>query len=170
MESMTLPRRLYPSEIYTTSCRVDGQIEPFGELITFINDDSKNYWLVREATVTPLLTTNPLGAFGMEEAILHKHEIVFFSLLSEENRATIRTLKIIERLIVYTPDFVIRANFHLGGEMRVRDLFDALTGRFVPTTQAQIFPLFTPKATITPTAEMLLINKRFISLYHPEKA
>ncbi len=170
MEDIAPPRRLYPSEIYTTSSRIDGQIEPLGELLSVINDDRKNYLLVHEAVTAPLLAASPLGTISAKEAILNKNDIVFFSLLSEENRAAVRLLQTVERLIVYTPSFVIRANFHLGGEMRVRDLFDTLTTTFVPVTEAQIFPLFTPKATITPTAEMLIVNKHFISFYHAEQA
>jgi hypothetical protein len=170
MESITPPRRLYRSEIYTTSCRVDGAIDPLGELISVINDDRKNYLLVHEANTTPLFATSPLGTITTKEALLNKNDIVFLNLLSEEDRTTIRLLQTIERLIIYTPDFVIRANFHLGGEMRVRDLFDTLTTTFVPATEAQIFPLFAPKANITPTAEMLIVNKHFINLYHPEQA
>ncbi len=170
MESIAPPRRVYPSEIYTTSCRIDGEIEPFGELLSVVNDDRKNYLLVHEATTTPLLATNPLSTINTKEAFLNKQDIVFFSLLSEENRATVRLLQQIERLIIYTPYFVLRADFHLGGEMRVRDLFDAIIGTFVPATKAQIFPLFTAKAPITPTAEMVIVNKHFIHLYHPEQA
>jgi hypothetical protein len=134
-----------------------------------LDDPDSDSMLIRQATVSPFSASGPLSSFALEEIILSKNDTSFVYLTDEEDRSALRLLKRVKRMIVYLPFFVIRADFHLGGETRFRDMFDTLSGTFLPITDAAIFPLFAPKVTVPSHRDLLLINKKQITLYHAEK-
>ncbi len=168
MESSALPRKSYEAEIITRDYKITGQLEPIGQLVDALNAADKDYILTRQVSVWPLSPAVSLGAFRREQLILSKPDILFISLTDETDRAALRLLKRVERVIVHTPLFVLRGNFHLGGEMRVRDMFDTMMGTFVPMTDVSLFPLFTLKPPLRQTSEMLFLNKRHAQLYYAE--
>lgn len=164
------PRKTYPVEIFTNSYKVEGQLDPIGRLMDALNKPDSDSMLIYQATVSSLSASGPLSSFALDEIILTKNDTLFIYLTDEEDRSSLNLLRRVERVIVYLPLFVIRANFHLGGETRFRDMLDTLTGTFLPVTDATIFPLFTPKLAVQDHRDLLLINKKQITLYHPEKS
>ena len=170
MEPSGPPRKSYPVEIFTNSFKVEGQLEPVGHLMDALSNPDSDSVLVRQATVSSLSASGPLSSFALEEIVLSKNDTLFICLTDEKDRSALNLLKRVERVIVYLPLFVIRADFHLGGETRFRDMFDTLSGTFLPITEAAIFPLFAPQVTVPSHRELLLINKEQITLYHAEKS
>ncbi len=168
MDSLRPPQMFYPAEIFTNTFKIEGEIEPFGRLIDFLNDKTINYVLVHDVTMTPLAADNPMGTMSLEEINLDTRDVLFLYLKAEEDRSEIRLLPNSERIIAYFPLFVIRAIFHFGGEIRVRDMLDTMTSIFVPITEAGIFPTFSSKASIPSTRELLIVNKDHIHTYHVE--
>ncbi len=162
-------RRSYPVEIFTTSFKIEGQLEPIGHLMDALNDPERDSMLIRQATVSPLSSGGPLSSLALEEMVLSKSDALFIYLADEQDRSALSLLKRVERVIVYLPLFVIRADFHLGGETRVRDMLDSLTGTFLPITDVAIFPLFAPQVAVPTRRDLLLINKKQITFYHAEK-
>ena len=71
-------------------------------------------------------------------------------------------------MTIYTSSFAIQGEFHLGGEMRVRDFLDGLVAEFVPVTNAKLFPLVPPKANIATNHPFVIINTNFNTMYHSE--
>ena len=163
-------RRSYPVEIFTNSFKVEGQLEPIGHLMDALNNPDSDSILIRQVTVSSLSASGPLSSFALEEIVLRKNDFLFIHLTNEEDRSSLSLLKRIERMIVYLPLFVIRADFHLGAETRFTDMLDILSGTFLPITDAAIFPLFTPKVAVPSHRDLLLINKKQITLYHTEKS
>ena len=170
MESAGPPRKSYPAEIFTNSYKVEGQLEPVGHLIDALNNPDSDLVLIRQGTVSSLSASGPLSSFALEEIVLSKSDILLVYLTDEEDHSELNLLKRVERVIVYLPLFVIRADFHLGGETRFRDMFDTMPGTFLPITDAAIFPLFEPKVAVPSHRDLLLINKEQITLYHAEKS
>jgi hypothetical protein len=162
-------RKSYPVEIFTNSFKVEGQLEPVGRLLDALNNPERGSMLIREGIVSSLSASDPLSSFALEEMVLGKKDALFIYLTDEEDRSALSLLKRVERMIVYLPLFVIRADFHLGGETRFRDMLDTLPGTFLPITDVAIFPLFTPQVSIPSHRDLLLINKEQITLYHAEK-
>jgi hypothetical protein len=170
MELSGPPRKSYPVEIFTNSFKIEGQLEPVGQLMDALNDPGRDSVLMRQVTVSSLSAGDPLSPFALEEIVLSKSDFLFIYLTDEEDRSALNLLKRVERMIVYLPLFVIRADFHLGGETRFRDMLDTLTGTFLPITDASIFPLFAPEVAVSSRRDLLLINKKQITLYHAEKS
>lgn len=170
MESLGPPRKSYPVEMFTASFKIEGQLEPIGRLIDALNDPNRDSILIRQATVSSFSASSPLNSFALEEIVLSKSDSLFIYLTNEEDRSSLSPLKRVERIIAYLPFFVIRADFHLGSETRFRDLLDTLPGTFLPITGVAIFPLFSPKVAVPSHRDLLLINKKQITLYHTEKS
>jgi len=170
MEPSGPPRKSYPVEIFTNSFKVEGQLEPVGRLMDALNNPDSDSVLIRQVTVSSLSASGSLSSFALEEIILSKNDILFVYLTKEKDRSALNLLKRVDRVIVYLPLFVIRAEFHLGGETRFRDMFDTLPGTFLPITDAAIFPLFAPQVAVPSHSDLLLINKKQITLYHAEKS
>ena len=163
------PQKLYPAEIYTSTFKLEGEIEPLGRLIDVLNDERRQYVVVRRVTMTPLHAASPMRTITVPEMSLNSLDVVFLSLKSAEDRAEIRLLPNIERIIAYTPLFILRANFHLGGEIRVRDMIDAMRATFFPITEVTLFPTFNPKAQLPSQYDFLIANKNFMHIYHIER-
>ena len=170
MEPAGPPKKSYPVEIFTDSFKVEGQLEPVGRLMDALNNPDSGSILIRQATVSSLSASGPLSSFALEEIVLSKNDTFFIYLTDEKDRSALSLLKRVDRVIVYLPLFVIRADFHLGGETRFRDMFDTMPGTFLPITDAAIFPLFEPKVAVPSHRDLLLINKEQITLYHAEKS
>lgn len=170
MESSGPLRKFYSVEMFTNSFKIEGQLEPVGHLMDALNSPERGSVLIRQATVSSLSANGPLSSFALEEIVLNRSDLLFVYLTDEKDRSALSLLKRVEREIVYLPLFVIRANFHLGGETRFRDMFDTLPGIFLPITDAAIFPLFEPKVAVANHRDLLLINKEQITLYHAEKS
>lgn len=170
MEFSGPPRKSYPVEVFTKSFKVEGQLEPVGRLIDALNDPGKDSMLMRQGTVSSYSAGGPVSSFTLEEIVLSKSDTFFIHLADEEDRSELSLLKRVERVIVYLPLFVIRADFHLGSETRFRDMIDTLPGTFLPITDVAIFPLFAPRLAVPSHRDLLLINKKQITLYHAEKS
>ena len=170
MELSGTPTKSYPVEMFTHSFKIEGQLEPIGRLMDALNNPDSDSMLIRQVAVSSLSASGPLSSFALEEIVLSKNDTFFICLTDEEDRSALSLLKRVERVIVYLPLFVIRADFHLGGETRFRDMLDTLPGTFLPVTDAAIFPLFEPQVTVPSHRDLLLINKKQITLYHTEKS
>jgi len=163
-------RKSYPVEIFTRSFKIGGHLEPLGHLMDALNNPDRDSLLIHQGTVSSLSANGPLNSFTLEEIVLNKSDVFFISLTDKEDHSELNLLKRAEKMIVYLPLFVIRANFHLGGETRFRDMLDTLPGTFLPITDAAIFPLFVSRVAVPGHRDLLLINKKQITLYHPEKS
>jgi hypothetical protein len=162
------PRRVYKAEVYTTRFLFTGEVEPRGKLLDDLNSADRGYLLIHPASISPLIPDCVLGPFSRDEIIVDKRNVIAVYLVDEADRAEVGLLKKEERVIVYTTALILRATFHLGGEMRTRDMFDAMTTTFIPISQVSLFPLHPLKCSIPPNRELLLFNKSQAIFYHPE--
>ncbi len=168
MESLMVSQRLYRVTLFTSTLKIEGKLEPMGDFINALNDPRRNFLPVHEATLSPLAVGNPLSASAVPQLIVNKNEAVFVILMDRNDYSNIRLLTNVARLTMYTASYAIQAEFHLGGEMRERDLLDTVTTDFVPMTKAQFFPLVPAKTSVPSQVEFALLNRRFVHSYFGE--
>lgn len=168
MDSLALTKRLYRCEIFTEAFRIEGRLEPMGEIVTALGDNRRTCMTVHEATITPISAHYRLGSMAAPELIINKKNVVFVALLDEADHEDIRLAPKIEVLTAYTRSYAIQGEFHLGGEMRVRDLIDTLTLDFAPVTNVKFFTLTPPKVDLSGSCPFIILNKNFIETYHGE--
>ena len=168
MDSLALTKRLYRCEIFTEAFRIEGKLEPMGEIITALGDNRRICMTVYEATITPISAQHRLGSMAAPELVINKKNVVFVALLDKTDYEGIRLAPNIQILTAYTQSYAIQGEFHLGGEMRVRDFIDTLTLDFAPVTNVKFFTLAPPKVNLTATCPFIILNKNFIAMYHGE--
>jgi hypothetical protein len=168
MESLAISKRLYRCELFTDVFKIQGKLEPMGEIITALGDERRGCMPVHESIVTPVSAYNPLGTIAIPELMVKKSNLMFVTLLDKSDYEDIRLQPNVTVLTVYTSTFAIQAEFHLGGEIRVRDFIDTMISNFIAITDAKLFPLIPSKTELTVRRPFLLLNKNFITMYHGE--
>lgn len=68
---------------------------------------------------------------------------------------------------MFGPGFVVQALVSRGQDTKLADIFEALSGEWVPTTEAQFYPVLPTKALIAHEAQVLILAKRHIQFYQP---
>ena len=167
MTFQAAPRRQYAVRIYASELILDGQLEPLGHLLDDLNDLTKTGFLLHNAQIRPLVKGLDLRSFVLQKVTAQKSDFHLVYLSDADDRDGLTLMKRTESVIVYTSRFVVRGHFHMGGETRLRDLVDGLSGTFLPASDATVFPLFEPSINIAKRYPLLLINKTQIRLYHP---
>ena len=167
MAFQAVPRRLYPVRIYSSEQIFEGQLEPLGHLFDDLNDSTKTGFLLHQAHIAPLVAGSSLRPFSLEQVTVNKADFHLLYLVNADDRESLSLMIRTEMVIVYTSRFVIRGQFHMGGETRLRDFVDGLSSTFLAVSDATVFPLFQPSVDIPKSYPLLLINKHLITLYHP---
>lgn len=164
---MEMIRQSYPVELFTRTRHFLGTFEPMGALLDDINDPNKGDLYLTQATFAPLEPGSQFGAVTVPEAVVRKHDVLFFYFKDKSAHDKFRLLARTERVVVYTVAMAIKGDFHLGAEQRLRDMFDTMRGDFQAMTNVTIFPLIKTQVAIPRQVDMILINNKNVLLYHP---
>jgi hypothetical protein len=111
-----------------------------------------------------------MGVISVGQLNLLKSRLMFVALLEESAYEEIHLQPVSRVLTAYTPTFAIQAEFHLGAEMRVTDFLEAFSAAFLPVTNVKLFPLVPPKTELAVSRPFVLLNKKFITMYHVDEA
>ena len=161
----------WPMQVLTLDYFITGYLAPVEmPLAGFLN-------VPTQATVT--LTGAQVQALGPQAAVanaspaevtLPKSSIVAFIPRDEAGMraAALQMPNVPQRAVMYAGPFVISAAFMLAGEMPVRNLFSAgAGGSMLAVTQAQVACQI-PGTRFAPLpAQILIVNKALVQLYHP---
>jgi hypothetical protein len=167
MELQAPPLQRHGVQILTTRFQISGQLETIGPPDNFINDSTRDSIALHEAQVTPLTPSSPLGSLSRPHIVVLKSEIMLLYPTSAESRASIQTLTRRELLVAYTPLAVCRGHFHMPVEANLNEFLSVTPGLFLPVTETKIFPLFELPAPFPGEADLLLIGRAHLHLYHP---
>jgi hypothetical protein len=141
-------------------------LQVFGVVQTFINDEQKGVFPLRQVTLHGLEVGNPAVSMELDELHVPKDRcqaIAFETMLSQEQTGLMpRT----ERLVAYTSHYAIQGDFHMGADTQISDLIDSVRVNFLGVTNAQFFPLFRSQAAITPQAPLVYIYRKGVQMYH----
>jgi hypothetical protein len=139
---------------------------PLGPLLPYLNVTDRAVIIIRGVTAAALEEGNTVESFRAEELIVAKDDIIAIRLLHPVTQTTVQLLPRRERLLVFTPRLVIQGDFHCGPDTRVNDLFEVTPGRWAPTSDAHVYPLFRCRLPLFHETHLLLVNKRHIRMYH----
>jgi len=164
-------KQSYPIEVFTATRYIKGIFEPTGALLAYINDPDNVAFYLTKATFTLLEPTPHFRPVTVPELMVCRNDILFFYFeQAEEVLEKLRLLKRVEQMIVYTPAFAIRGDFHLGAEQQPRDMFDTMKGDLQAMTDVTLFPLIRAQVQVPSEQKLIFINKQAIQLYHPAVA
>jgi hypothetical protein len=167
MSEAGIQPREYDAEVVTNQYLLTGYLSPLGPLLTYLNQADRGLITMRAVSATALEAASTVGAFQAGELIVVKDDIIAIRLVHPVTQTTVQLLPKRERLLVFTSRLVVQGDFHCGPDTRVHDLFESTPGRWAPASDAQIYPLLPFRATIFSEANLLLVNKRHIRMFHP---
>jgi hypothetical protein len=169
MEFPSLNLREYPADLLTLEYVLSGQLAPLGPLLAYLDQADRGILTLKNAQAEALDSACLVDAFQAEELIVTKNDIIAVRLREAVSQATVHLLPRRERLLVFTPRFVVQAAFHCGPDTRVGDFFEATPGRWAISSEARLYPLRPSKHPVFGAAPLLLLNKRHIHFYQAAK-
>jgi hypothetical protein len=158
----------YHVQILGRKFQFDGEVEPLGQVLDFLNNESRSTFSLYDVKILPVMPSGPLTAITRSEITVSESELGLIFFLDADYRQQVPVLKSFDRVIAYTPHAVLRGNFHRGVETRLGDMFDTLQGAFFVMTEVSIFPTTGLPAPFPKQADLLIVNRFYVNLYHPE--
>jgi hypothetical protein len=152
--------------ILLTGFQVQGTLIVFGMLQTFINDEQKDTFTVKDAVVHGLEEGNPAGSMQLPELFIPKtqcHALAFEATLSHEETGLLpRT----ESLAVYTSHYVMQGKYHMGSDALLSDFITVSKSSFIGVSNAYFFPLFRAQTSMIKQAPLVFIHRNTVRMHH----
>jgi len=161
------PVRRHEVQILTARFQLGGQLETVGPVGNFINDSTRDSLVLYHVRLTSLTPGSPLKPISRSHVVIRKSEIIFLYLTSAETRASIHTLARHELLVAYTLVAVCRGHFHMPAEANMNNFLGVTPGTLLPVTKAHVFPLIELPDPFPAEADLLLVGRTHLQLYHP---
>ncbi len=165
---MELKLERYDVQILGREFQYVGQLEPIGQALDFFNRGNRSTFPVYDVKLYPVAPGGPLSTVARPEVVVDSSELglVYFS--DAGYRQGVQRMRNTDCVIAYTPHAVLRGNFHRGVETRLRDLFDTMQGAFLVMTDVSVFPRVKLPSSFPQSADLLIVNRFFIRVFHAE--
>lgn len=155
-----------PVIILTTGFQVQGTMVSIGLMQTFLNDDQKMIFPIRDTTVHGMVRGNPAVSMNIPEIFISKpdcHAIVFGSMMSQDETGLMpRT----EMMVAYTSHYAVQGEFHMGYDALIGDFIQDAKSMFIGVTNAYFFPLFDAQAALVPQSPLVYMHRSTILSHH----
>ena len=156
------------AQILGPELQYEGQMEPIGTLMDFLNTASRTTFPLFSVRVMPLREEGPFKGVTRPEITVNRSELGLIYFTDPSYRKKVQVLKSFDAVIAYTPHLILRGRFHRGAEARLRDLFDTIAGSFLAMTQVSIFPKIDLPSSLPKQADLIILNRSFVNFYHAE--
>jgi hypothetical protein len=158
----------YDVQILGRQFQIEGQMEPVGRLLDYFNSEGRSTFPVFDVKVLPIMPAGPLKVMARPEIIVSHTELGLIYFLDSEFRQRVQLLRNSDGVIAYTPHAVLRGNFHRGVETRLGELFNLMPGSYLAMSETSIFPTTELPTPFPQRADLLLVNRHYVNLYHVE--
>lgn len=156
----------YPVTVLLPGFQARCTLEVFGLLQTFVNDDTKGIFPLKNVTLHGLETGNPATSMSLPELFVRKdkcHALVFEQSFSHDETGLLpRT----EPVAVYTSHYAIQGQLHMGADALIADVIESSRSIYVGITDASIFPLFQPQAAVVQQSPLVYVHHALVWMHH----
>lgn len=156
----------YSVTLFTSNFQARGVIRAPGVLQTFLNDEQRPTLVIYNADVLGFEPANPAARVIVSELIVRKPSCAILAFALRPPSDQLVLLPHAERAAVYTDQFIVEADFHMGADTRLIDFADSSLQQFVAAADAKIYPLFQPRAALVSAAPLVIMQKSAIRFYH----
>ncbi len=146
--------------------QIRGNLQVLGMIQTFMNDESKGVFTIKDAQVFGLEPHNPAASMQIEEMHIRRDQVLALAFDQELSHEETGLLPRTEQIAAYTSHYVIQGGFHLGTDDLVSDFVTSSRAPFLGATSSTVFPLFQPRAAIIQQAPLIYIHAKTIRMYH----
>lgn len=160
-----MPSNQYALELLTEHYLIQGNVEPVGLLITYLDSPDRANFQVKNATLTGLGADSTVHAAKFQEIFVMRNEVAAIRVNEVDLQGAIPTLRTSERVRIFIPRFVVQGTLTHGEDTRMGDIFEIMKGTWVALHNAQVFPLTAIQVQVFHEAPLLLVNKNRIRFY-----
>jgi hypothetical protein len=146
--------------------QASGTIQIIGQLQTFVNDDQKAVFQLRDVTLYGLERGNPATSISLPELYVRKDQCHALILDREMPQEETGLMQRVEQIAGYTSHFVIQGGYHMGSDSLISDFMASSRAQFIGVTHANLFPLFEPQAAVIQEAPLLYIYRSAVKMHH----
>jgi len=151
--------------ILTAEFQIHGNLHVLGTVGMFLNDSAKPNLIVYDADVMAVDAANP-AKVSRPELIVSKRMAQIVAFDQVPGQGEVQLLPKTENMLAYLDRCVVQGTFLMGEDARFADFAEAALQQFILVTNFKIYPLFQAKAGILPHAEMGMVQKTTIRMYH----
>lgn len=155
-----------PAVVLTAGFQAHCTLEVLGILQTFLNDEQKAVFALKDVTLYGLEAGNPARSMALGELYVRKdqcHVIAFEELFSHEDTGLMPR---IEQLAVYTSHYAIQGGFHMGSDSLLGDFMASSKSQYVGVTNVQVFPLFQAQTAIIQQSPLAFVHRDAGQMHH----
>jgi hypothetical protein len=160
----------WETRVLTSDYVVTGFLEPTPMGLTaFLNAPNQTTVTLASVTLKAIRPGVPTISETLPEISLPKTSIIAFIPLDDNGAksATINLPQRTLRALMYFGAYLIRGAFMVGGNMPLANFYGAVAANFVPVTKADIFCQVPGSDLAEMKAEIMVVNKMYLQLFHP---
>lgn len=156
-------------EVILDDYLVRGEIQPRGDLLTYINDRNWEFVAFRNCELIPISKDSRVSAINQDLVVINKHHLCAISVIDEEQVKEIRLHESDRSLICYINQFAFQGNVHVHAEAPDEDMLDERQ-EYYALTDASIFPIRPISASPKQKVPLLIFKRDRIQVYHVRSA
>ena len=155
----------YPVEVILDDYLVRGEIQPRGDLLTYINDRNWEFVALRNCELFPIAKDSRVNAISQALIVVNKHHLCAMSVLDEAQVNEIRLHESDRSLICYINQFAFQGKVHVHSEAPDEDMLDERQ-EYYALSNASIFPIRPISAAPKQKVPLLIFKRDRIQAYH----
>ena len=164
MPDFTRPR--FEATVITTAFQITGQIEPVGTWLDFLNAKDKYTLPVLNAHILAIGTS--VGpAPEKPQVFVNRGDICFIYLPDRNSHQSVYMLRNVQIAIAHIGPVICRGEWHMGMDATPATFIDDLPGHFFAVTNADLHAKVTLPGPLPHKAELILVNRLHVPVYHP---
>jgi hypothetical protein len=165
---MELKLPIYQVEVAMPNFLLQGEFQPRGDALVYLNDQSFPYLRFDKATLSTLWADCQVPHIRQPSIALSRQQISYVAMLEAESAQRIQLLQAKRPTLFYTDWCAIRGELHVNAEARDDDLL-GLSRDFFAVSNASIFPLRPVTAAPAAKVPLVMVNRHTLSAYHVQQ-
>ena len=152
-------------EVILEDFLVRGELQPRGDILTYINDRNWDFIAFRNCELLPLAKDSRVSAINQDLLVINKNHLCAISVLDKNQTENIRLQEGDRPFICYISQFAIQGKAHVHSESPDEDMLDERQD-FYALTEASIFPIRPVSVSPKQKVPLLIIKRGRIQVYH----
>ncbi len=145
-----------------------GELQPRGQLVSYLNDRNWTFIPVKKAVFSPLAADRRIGEIKQAAAVINKSRLAVLSVLDEEEANEVQLPAGTRPVVFYVARFAVQGQLHVRPDAPDEDILDEMHDYF-PVTQATIFPVRNIATAPTRQVPLLMISRPLTQAYQVVK-
>jgi hypothetical protein len=155
-----------PVTVLLAGFQVRCTLQVMGILQTFLNDEQKSVFTLKQVALYGLESDNPAVSMDLDELYVRKDacQVIAFDRMFDKDNTGLMPRA--EHVAVYTSHYAIQGQFYMGSDTPVGDFIASSKSPFIVGTDVFFFPLFQPQSALIQTAPLVFVYRSAVKMHH----